>query len=97
MLRLLKIAPTGHEDPRAGGPADPDEEWVAAASPPAAGAEEEEAAASPNRRVPAVRFPQLARPLGRLGCEVRRAKGSEVSVYRAGHGRYVFGLHTPNR
>lgn len=51
----------------------------------------------PNRRVPGIRFLRFERTLEQLGCEVRQAKGSEVSVYRHGFRKYVLGRHRTNR
>lgn len=51
----------------------------------------------PNRRVPGIRFLRFERTLEQLGCEVRGAKGSEVSVYRHGYRKYVLGRHRTNR
>ncbi len=75
-----------------------DEQIIAAAlstpdSEPAHEAEER----VPNRRVPGIRFLRFERTLEQLGCEVRGAKGSEVSVYRHGYRKYVLGRHRTNR
>ena len=51
----------------------------------------------PNRRVPGIRFLRFERVMERLGCEVRGAKGSDVSVYRPGFRKYVLGRHRVNR
>ncbi len=47
-------------------------------------------------RVPSLRLQRLLRLLGRLGCEITPARGSEIAVYRAGGRKFVLGRHGRN-